>query len=76
MRKFGGNNMELLDGCHEGKHTPRLTEVLCPKCGRPVEVFVMMEGPPGVTGTLKADEKCACGFVLPAGSSEESYEKY
>jgi hypothetical protein len=76
MRKFGGNNIELLDGCHEGKHTPRLTEVLCPKCGRPVEVFVMMEGPPGVTGTLKADEKCACGFVLPAGSPEESYEKY
>ena len=23
----------LLDGCHEGKHTPKLTEVRCPKCG-------------------------------------------
>lgn len=23
----------LLDGCHEGKHTPRLSEVKCPKCG-------------------------------------------
>ena len=25
----------LLDGCHEGKHTPRLSEVKCPRCGEP-----------------------------------------
>ena len=30
----------LLDGCHEGKHTPRLAEVMCPKCGEWVEVFI------------------------------------
>ena len=76
MRKFGGNNMELLDGCHEGKHTPRLAEVLCPNCGKPVEVFVLMQGPPGMTGTLASDETCECGYVLPEGSYEESYEKY
>ena len=75
MRKFGGNNMDLLDGCREGKHTPRLTEVLCPRCGRPVEVFVLMLGPSGLAGTLASDETCECGFVLPAGSPEENYEK-
>ena len=32
----------LLDGCHEGKHTPRLSEVKCPKCGEWVDVFVHM----------------------------------
>ena len=29
----------LLNGCHEGKNTPRLTEVKCPKCGEYVEVL-------------------------------------
>ena len=23
----------VIEGCHEGKHTPRLSEVKCPKCG-------------------------------------------
>ena len=54
----------LLDGCHEGKHTPRLTEVKCPNCGEWVEVFVLMGGRPGQTGTLSADETCSCGHVL------------
>ena len=75
MRKFGGNDIELLDGCREGKHTPRLAEVLCPKCGRPVEVFVLMLGPAGTAGTLASDETCECGHVLPAGSFADSYEK-
>ena len=47
----------LLDGCHEGKHTPRLTEVKCPQCGEWVDVFVLMGGRPGQTGTLASDEK-------------------
>ena len=51
----------LLDGCHEGKHTPRLAEVICPKCGAYVEVFIKMGGPAGQTGTLASDEKCTCG---------------
>ena len=64
----------LLKGCQEGKGTPRLAEVRCPRCGRWVEVFVKMGGAPGQTGTLVADEICDCGHVLPAGSPESSYE--
>ena len=64
----------LLKGCQEGKGTPRLTEVKCPRCGEIVEVFVKMGGAPGQTGTLVADEVCACGYILPAGSSESRYE--
>ena len=64
----------LLDGCHEGKHTPRLTEVPCPNCGELVEVFVIMGGRPGQTGTLAADERCPCGHILPAGSYETDYK--
>ena len=66
--------MRLLDGCHEGKHTPRLTEVKCPRCGEWVEVFVKMGGAAGQTGTLIADEVCECGFQLAAGSFESDYE--
>jgi len=65
----------LLKGCQEGKGTPRLTEVKCPKCGEYVEVFVLMGGRPGQTGTLKSDEVCDCGHILPAGSFETDYEK-
>ena len=64
----------LLDGCHEGKHTPRLAEVRCPKCGEWVDVFVKMGGAPGQTGTLVASETCVCGYVLPAGSYASEYE--
>ena len=65
----------LINGCQEGKGTPRLTEVKCPKCGQWVEVFVLMGGPIGKTGTLASDEACACGHVLPAGSYETDYEQ-
>ena len=64
----------LINGCHEGKHTPKLTEVKCPKCGEWVDVFVKMGGAPGQTGTLIADEVCPCGCVLPAGSYASDYE--
>ncbi len=37
----------LIKGCQEGKGTPRLAEVKCPKCGEYVEVFVLMGGRPG-----------------------------
>lgn len=66
--------MSLLRGCQEGKGTPRLSEVKCPRCGAWVDVFVIMGGAPGQTGTLAADERCDCGFVLPAGSAESEYE--
>lgn len=62
----------LLDGCQEGKHTPRLLEVKCPRCGAWVEVFIRMGA--AATGTLAADETCECGYVLPEGSYETEYE--
>ena len=66
--------MSLLSGCQEGKGTPRLVEVKCPKCGQWVEVFVKMGGSIGQIGTLVADEVCDCGHILPAGSYETEYE--
>jgi hypothetical protein len=63
----------LINGCQEGKGTPRLTEVKCPRCGELVEVFVLMGGPVGKTGTLASDEVCACGQVLAAGSYAQDY---
>ena len=64
----------LINGCHEGKHTPKLMEVKCPRCGEWVDVFVKMGGAPGQTGTLIADETCPCGCILPAGSYASDYE--
>ena len=65
----------LIRGCQEGKGTPRLEEVKCPRCGEWVEVFVKMGGAIGETGTLVTDEICACGQVLPAGSYVTDYEQ-
>ena len=67
--------MSLIRGCQEGKGTPRLAEVRCPRCGEWVEVFVIMGGAPGATGTLAADEACTCGHILPAGSYETDYAR-
>ena len=64
----------LINGCQEGKGTPRLAEVRCPQCGEWVEVFIHMGGHIGKTGTLAADETCSCGHVLPAGSYEADYK--
>ena len=64
----------LIKGCQEGKGTPRLAEVKCPRCGEFVEVFVKMGGAIGQTGTLVSSETCSCGCVLPAGSYESDYE--
>ena len=66
--------MSVLNGCQEGKGTPRLAEVKCPKCGAWVDVFVIMGGAPGETGTLKSEETCACGRVLPEGSYLTDYD--
>lgn len=58
----------VIRGCQEGKATPKLVEVLCPKCGTELEVFVKMGGAVGQTGTLVSDETCeACGHVLEEG---------
>ena len=63
----------VIRGCQEGKGTPKLVEVLCPKCGEIVEVFVQLGGAIGKTGTLTADERCTCGHVLTAGSPLSDY---
>ena len=65
----------LINGCQEGKATPRLVEVKCPKCGEDVEVFVIMGDAIGKTGTLTSDETCTCGHILPAGSYLTDYEE-
>lgn len=65
----------VIRGCQEGKATPRLVEVKCPKCGKYVEVFVLMGGAIGKTGTLASDEVCTCGNVLPEGSYLTDYEQ-
>ena len=67
--------MSLMSGCQEGKGTPRLAEVRCPRCGQTVEVFIKMGGAIGQTGTLVADEVCECGYCLPMGSYETDYEE-
>ena len=64
----------LIEGCQDGKHTPRLMEVKCPQCGAWVDIFVIMGGAAGMTGTLAADETCECGNVLPMGSYATDYE--
>ena len=61
--------MALLDGCQEGKHTPRLVEVRCPQCGEELEVFVRMGGRIGETGCTVSDEICSCGYTIPGGTA-------
>ena len=65
----------LIKGCQEGKVTPRLSEVKCPRCGEYAEVFVIMGGVVGMTGTLKDNEVCPCGYIFKAGTYESDYEK-
>lgn len=66
--------MALINGCQEGKVTPKLVEVKCPQCGEYAEVFVRMGGRPGQTGTLASDECCSCGYVFAEGSYLTDYE--
>lgn len=65
----------LINGCQDGKYTPRLVEVVCPDCGEIVDVFVQMGGMPGLTGTLVSDETCACGYVFRQGTYLTEHEE-
>lgn len=67
--------MPIIEGCHEGKHTPRLVEVKCPQCGEIVEVFVKMGGSSSETGRIVSDERCVCGYVFEAGTPLENLEE-
>ena len=60
--------MAVLKGCQEGKATPELREVKCPKCGADMEVFVYLTD--GVAGKVHDETKCdACGYVVAEGTS-------
>ena len=62
----------ILRGCQEGKATPQLMEIKCPKCGEEMEVFVRMGGGVGQTGNLVSDETCeSCGHVIDEGMNIE-----
>lgn len=66
----------LINGCQEGKATPKLVEILCPDCGETIEVFVQMGGAIGKTGTLVASETCpGCGREIRAGSCLSDYQE-
>ena len=68
--------MSLLNGCQEGKSTPKMVEVKCPKCGGIIEVFVKMGGGLGESGRLASDEKCTgCDFIAEAGTPVTSFEQ-
>lgn len=67
--------MAILDGCHEGKHTPRLVEVKCPKCQEVLEVFVKMGGSAKETGRVISDETCPCGYVVAGGTPLEALQE-
>lgn len=67
--------MPIIEGCHEGKHTPRLVEVKCPQCAEIVEVFVKMGGSVSETGRIVSDERCACGYVIEAGTPLDHLEE-
>lgn len=63
--------MALLRGCQEGKATPKLMEIECPKCKDIVEVFVSLG-----TGTIISDEKCEkCGYIIEAEKSVSEFEE-
>lgn len=61
--------MAVIRGCQEGKGTPKLVEVKCPKCKNELEVFIKMGGPIGETGRVVSDEACACGYVIASGTA-------
>ncbi len=62
--------MTAIRGCQEGKFTPKLMEIRCPKCGEDMEIFVGMRS--NVSGRLMEDAKCdACGYIIPEGTAED-----
>lgn len=67
--------MSVIRGCQEGRVTPKLVEVYCPKCGEIMEVFVRMGGGIDQTGRLSEPSKCEkCGFVAEADTALGSFK--
>ena len=68
--------MGVVDGCQEGKKTPKIVEIKCPKCGEEIEVFVRMGGEVGMAGTLVSDETCdKCGYVAKEGTPLSEFQQ-
>ena len=69
--------MSILNGCQEGKATPKLVEVKCPSCGDAIELFVKMGGSASETGRTAGDAVCEkCGYTVPDGSDASSFAPY
>ena len=66
--------MAAISGCHDGKQTPKLMEVICPECGDTIEVFVRQEGTGEDAGRTRDDAKCTCGYVIPDGAKIGDYK--
>lgn len=65
--------MAILDGCQEGKNTPKLLEICCPQCGNIMEIFAYMGGINSMTGRVVHDERCSkCGYVVAEGTPASS----
>ena len=43
-KQKGGIPMPIIEGCHEGKHTPKLLDVLCPNCGEEITIELECDG--------------------------------
>ncbi len=69
--------MSFLNGCQEGKATPKLMEVACPKCGALMEIFVRMGGEIGRTGTLVEKSVCEmCGYEAEDGTGADQFRSF
>ncbi len=66
--------MAILGGCHEGKSTPKLMEILCPQCGEELEVFVGLgtKNAGQITEEVKCDK---CGHVIAEGTPVKNFEE-
>ena len=57
--------MAMLETCQEARRNVTIQEIACPKCGKPVEVFLR-------EGAVTEDTKCeVCGYVIPEGTHLE-----
>ena len=61
--------MAVIRGCQEGKGTPKLAEVKCPKCGAELEVVIHMGGKIGETVCTVYEETFDCCYVIVSGTA-------
>ena len=67
--------MSILQGCQEGKSTPKLVEIKCPQCGEVIEVFIRLGGLKNAAGVTVGDAKCEkCGYAVPEDTDVSKFE--